>query len=121
MLNAYECRPGVVMSGVLNNPIAGSIARSEIALQLRVSLLEALAPDHRCAICGAVRELEHLEIDHVDGRTWYGRDLHFLDRVRRQWREFDQGIPLRALCRHCNASDGARFRGRARYQLPRHA
>ncbi len=90
--------------------------RAELGLQLRVSLLEVLAPDQRCASCGDQCELEQLEVDHVDGRTWYGRALNFLDRIRRQWRELDQGVKLRALCRRCNASEGTRrFRGRARY------
>lgn len=91
------------------------MSRSEYGLQLRVSLLEALAPDSRCACCGAVYQLEDLEVDHVDGRTWRGRALNFLDRIRRQWREFDRGVRLRALCRRCNASDGARRTGKARY------
>ena len=89
--------------------------RSEYALQLRVSLVEALAPDGRCARCDQRFELEDLEVDHADGRTWYGRALNFLDRIRRQWRERDEGIQLRALCKSCNASDGSRrFRGRHR-------
>lgn len=92
------------------------MTRSEIGLQLRVSLVEALAPDRRCARCQRFQALEDLEVDHVDGRTWYGRALNFLDRIRRQWREYDQGVRLQALCRRCNASTGTlRFRGRARY------
>lgn len=91
-------------------------SRSEYAHQLRISLLEAIAPDARCAICGRRHELEDLEVDHADGRTWYGRALNFLDRIRRQWREYDRGVPLRAACRRCNASSGTvRFRGRPRY------
>lgn len=91
--------------------------RSEYALQLRVSLVEALSPDGRCALCGTRFQLEELEVDHADGRTWYGRALNFLDRIRRQWREFDRGIQLRALCKSCNSSDGSRrFRGRPRWR-----
>ena len=90
--------------------------RSEYGLQLRVSLLEVLAPDSSCAECGDTFELEQLELDHVDGRTWYGRGLNVLDRIRRQWRELDGGVRLRAVCRRCNASQGTRqFRGRPRY------
>jgi len=95
------------------------VSRSEYAHQLRIGLLEALntgKPDVCCDKCGEVFELEDLEVDHPDGRTWYGRNLNFLDRVRRQWRECDAGIALRKLCRKCNASDDTlRFRGRARY------
>ena len=93
--------------------------RSEYGFQLRVSLVEALAPDGRCAGagCGKRFPLEELEVDHARGRTWYGRALNFLDRIRRQWREFDEGIELRALCKSCNSSDGSRrFRGRPRWR-----
>jgi hypothetical protein len=90
--------------------------RSETALQLRISLLEVLAPDSRCALCHSAHALEDLEIDHPDGRDWYGRALNFLDRIRRQWREYDAGVRLRALCRSCNASHGTlTFRRRPRY------
>lgn len=91
------------------------MTRSEIAFQLRVQLLAILSPQERCALCQAATPAEELEIDHVKGRTWCGRRLNFLDRIRRQWREFERGVALRALCRSCNASDGARLRGRRRY------
>jgi hypothetical protein len=95
----------------------GPVTRSEYALQLRISLLETIAPDSRCAMCGRYHRLEDLEVDHAHGRTWYGRALNFLDRIRRQWREFDDGVALRAACRRCNASEGTlRFRGRRRYR-----
>jgi hypothetical protein len=90
--------------------------RSEYAHQLRISLLEHLAPHGRCAECERRHEIEALEVDHIGGRTWYGRQLNFLDRIRRQWRELDDGVPLRALCRRCSASDGSQRRGRARYR-----
>ncbi len=91
------------------------MTRSELALQLRISLLEVIAPAPCCAACRRPVPHEELEIDHPDGRTWCGRRLNFLDRIRRQWREYFDGVPLRALCRICNASDGARFRGQRRY------
>lgn len=92
--------------------------RAEHALQLRVSLIEAIAgPEPRCAECGQPADHEELEVDHRDGRTWYGRSLNFLDRIRKQWREHWDGVPLRALCRRCNASDGSlRWRGRPRWR-----
>jgi hypothetical protein len=93
------------------------VTRSELALQLRVSLLEVIAPDRRCANCKRFHELEDLEIDHPEGRTWCGRSLNFLDRIRKQWREHMSGVRLQAACRGCNASDGARFRGRRRYAV----
>lgn len=93
------------------------MTRSELALQLRVQLLSLLAPREICDGCGAPTPVEALEVDHRYGRTWDGRRLNFLDRIRRQWREFERGVALRALCRSCNASDGARLRGRRRYEV----
>lgn len=93
------------------------MTRSEYGFQLRIALLDAIAGDDpRCAHCRKSHELEDLEIDHVDGRTWYGRSLNFLDRIRRQWREYDAGVRLRALCKSCNSSLGTRqFRLQPRY------
>jgi hypothetical protein len=92
------------------------VTRSELAFQLRIQLLCVLAPNEACAECGANFCLEDLEIDHRDGRTWDIRRLNFLDRIRRQWREYWRGVRLRALCRSCNAADGnRRWHGRARY------
>lgn len=93
------------------------MSRSEAALQLRITLLEMIAPDRRCAHCGRFLALEDAEIDHVDGRTWCGRRLNFIDRIRRQWREYLDGVALAAACRSCNAADGARFHGRRRYAV----
>lgn len=99
--------------------------RSEWALQLRVGLVEVItAPvcyyqppgEANCALCFDVYALEDLEIDHPDGREWYGRDLNFLDRIRKEWKEYDRGVKLRALCKSCNSRDGStRWRGRARW------
>jgi hypothetical protein len=94
------------------------VNRSELAIALRIALLSVLAPDRRCAGCGRFHAVEDLEIDHARGRLWCGRRLNFLDRIRRQWREFLDGVELRAACRSCNASDGTRrFRGRRRYEV----
>ena len=91
--------------------------RGEAAFQLRVSLLELLSPFGRCDECGIRFALEELEVDHADGRTWYGRSLNFLDRIRRQWREHDAGVALRALCKSCNSADGnRRWHGRPRWR-----
>lgn len=108
--------------------------RSEWGLQLRISLVEAIAerggrgcvttwrdgfPEHLryCSCCGSWFSVEDLEIDYPTGRTWYGRALNFLDRVRRQWREFDRGVRLRVLCKSCNSRDGVlRWRGRPRWK-----
>lgn len=93
------------------------MTRSNLALQLRMQLLALLAPDRRCAHCKRFIALEHAEIDHPRGRTWCGRRLNFLDRIRRQWREAMDGVALQAACRSCNARDGARLRGRRRYRV----
>jgi len=45
--------------------------RSEYGNQLRVSLVEALAPDGQCASCREWFPLEELEVDHADGHGWY--------------------------------------------------
>lgn len=93
------------------------MTRSDLAFQLRVQLLALLSPDERCAECRVRTPVESLEVDHPRGRTWCGRRLNFLDRIRKQWREYWRGVELRALCRSCNASDGARLRGRRRYEV----
>jgi len=92
------------------------MTRSELALAHRIPLVSLLAPDRRCAACGRFHALEDLEIDHADGRTWDGRRVNFLTRIRRQWREYWRGVRLRALCKSCNSADGnRRWHGRARY------
>lgn len=92
------------------------MTRSELALQLRIQLLSLLAPRERCALCRRPVPLEELEIDHRDGRTWDGRRLNFLSRIRKQWREYWAGVRLRAACKSCNSADGnRRWHGRARY------
>jgi hypothetical protein len=54
-----------------------------------------------CALCGAA---ERLEVDHVAGCTWVQRRLNSRDRWARYWREWLAGVPLRMLCRPCNAA-----------------
>jgi hypothetical protein len=106
------------MAGKLNTPVYPT--RAEHGLQLRIQLLALLAPASCCAACRSVAEIEDLEIDHVDGRTWSWHSLNALDRIRREWREFAGGVRLRALCKSCNSSDGVRFRGKPRYASKRH-
>lgn len=76
-------------------------------MQLRVQLIAVLAPDDRCKGCARRMQVHKLEVDHVDGRTWQWHTLNALDRIRRMWHEHRRGIRLRALCRRCNAIDGA--------------
>lgn len=93
------------------------MTRSELALQLRIQLLSLLAPDERCAECRHPVPVEALEVDHPRGRTWCGRRLNFLDRIRRQWHEYWSGVELRAVCRRCNAIAGNELRGNRRYAV----
>jgi hypothetical protein len=96
------------------------MTRSELALAYRIPLLIALGFDGRCAECKRFLALEDAHIDHRDGRTWYCRSLNFLDRIRRQWREFERGVALRPVCVGCNSRDGAtRLQGRPRYSVRR--
>ncbi len=70
----------------------------------RVELVQTLAPDRRCAICGRrVRAWASLEVDHVGGRAWSPRKLNRWARVARYWREYREGVRLRAAHRSCNA------------------
>ncbi len=69
------------------------------------ALLRTLSPNGRCAACN---EPGAIEVDHVDGRDWSPRALSKTQRTARYWDELDQGVKLRALCRSCNASDGAK-------------
>src|ERR1700746_406640 len=78
------------------------------AINRRVALIIELAPDLCCAECGEQFEDPRLlTVDHVDGITWNPRKLSQHCRIARYWREFLEGVPLRALCGHCNSSDGA--------------
>lgn len=106
------------MAGNLNTSVYPT--RAEHGLQLRIQLLSVLSPASRCSACLTSAELEDLEVDHIDGRTWSWHSLNALDRIRLEWREFAAGVRLRALCRRCNARDGVRFRGRPRYTPRRH-
>lgn len=56
-------------------------------------------------------ETKNLEIDHPNGRKVSNRDpkhrrKSFAARVREYWDAFADGVPLRVLCRSCNARDG---------------
>jgi hypothetical protein len=91
------------------------VSRGEYARRRRIALLALLAPDARCAECGEPYPIDELEVDHVDGCTWRKQELSPWSRVARYWREYKLNVPLRALCRSCNARDARRFRGRRRY------
>lgn len=77
-----------------------------------MELIQALGG--KCASCGE-KDATKLEVDHVDGCTWSRRGMGMRQRVERYWAEYREGIPLQALCRTCNAVDGA-IRGQAWWQ-----
>jgi hypothetical protein len=56
----------------------------------------------QCARCRRYLSFDRLEIDHVDGASWNKRAVNAWRRVARYWREFREGVRLRALCRGCN-------------------
>lgn len=66
-----------------------------------------------CAKCRACQSFDRLEIDHEAGCTWDKRKVNAWRRAARYWREHEEGVALRALCRSCNGRDGQRFRRRA--------
>jgi hypothetical protein len=89
------------------------------AIRRREALVEVLAPDLRCAECGTrCFHASQLYIDHVDGRTWEASSLSPQMRAARMWREYNAGIPLRALCTSCSGRDGRKWMGRPRWRQP---
>lgn len=80
---------------------AVSDPRTEYAYQLRISLLEVIAPHRLCAGCGAQRELEDLEVSYRDGSPWRAGALSAWGRAERYWADLDVGVRLQALCRSC--------------------
>lgn len=87
------------------------------ATKRREELVRLLAPDLRCAICGRVRAVAQLDIDHIDGRDWRVEDVSPSMRVARYWREHAAGVRMRVLCHTCGGRDG----GGRRYAAPRRA
>ena len=71
----------------------------------------------RCSCCDRDLTCDLLEVDHVNGRNWELQHTSRWARVARYWREYESGVPMRVLCRSCNARLGggrryARRRGR---------
>jgi hypothetical protein len=87
--------------------------RGQYAKERRVALLKRLAPPSAqspeaglCDSCGERHAYEHLDVDHLDGRSWELRKLSRWGRVARFWREFEAGVRMRALCKSCNRREG---------------
>lgn len=86
-------------------PVTEADARADADSRTLPALIDKLAPSGKCASCG---NTGGLEVDHVDGRKWSPNELSQEQRAERYWREHDDGVELRALCRSCNGADGAR-------------
>jgi hypothetical protein len=56
----------------------------------------------QCACCRRYLSFDLLEVDHVDGASWNKRACNAWVRAARYWREFKEGVRLRAACRSCN-------------------
>ncbi len=88
-------------------------SRGDYARERRVALLKELAPPSvecpnggLCDACGERFLYEQLDIDHLDGRRWNLRTMSRWGRVARFWKEFKEGVRMRALCRWCNRREG---------------
>lgn len=86
-------------------------ARAALAIVIKAVLVMTLGG--KCAVCGGTL-LSVLEIDHAapEGAGWSRRGEGSFKRALRYCAEYRAGVPLRVLCRRCNAQDGAR-RGNA--------
>lgn len=93
----------------MTTPFIRKVRDTALARALRVQLVILLGGS--CALCGDPTG-DLLEIDHPEGRCWSARGTSSFTRVLRYWREYLAGVPLRCLCRSCNARDG----GGRRYQ-----
>src|SRR5262245_50356281 len=72
-------------------------------------ILRLGGPRPTCARCSQrPMDPNKLQIDHVNGKTWIANKLSQAGRVRRYWREYEAGVPLRVLCEECNEQDGFR-------------
>lgn len=88
-----------------DDDVAKSDRSEKSAGVLIAELLDKLSPDSKCKLCD---EESTLEIDHVNGRNWDPAALSRKQRAIKYWEEYDDGVKLQALCRSCNASDGAK-------------
>lgn len=100
--------PATVPDDVEQAPPAAATAtdaRTDSKQRTIDALLKRLAPSGKCAECGKEKPLE---VDHVHGRGWDPAELSAKQRADRYWQEYDNGKKMRALCRECNARDGAK-------------
>lgn len=99
--------PATVPDDVEQAPPAAATAtdaRTDSKQRTIDALLKRLAPSGKCAECG---KSGSLEVDHVHGRGWDPAEMSAQQRADKYWQEYDNGKKLRALCRECNARDGA--------------
>lgn len=77
----------------------------------RCDLIRQLSPGRVCCSrCRRFLREKDAEVDHVNGRDWQARNLSSATRVRRYVAEHAAGVPLRVLCRSCNARTGGGLR-----------
>ncbi len=74
----------------------------------RQQVLNQLAPDGTCASCGDFYGANALEVDHINGRDWDPNAMSVQQRGLKYLDEYNSGVSMQALCRSCNASDGAK-------------
>lgn len=100
--------PATVPDDVEQAPPAAATAtdaRTDSKQRTIDALLKRLAPSGKCAECG---KSGSLEVDHVHGRGWDPAEMSAQQRADKYWQEYDNGKKMRALCRECNARDGAK-------------
>lgn len=94
-------------------PVGGKVDRADKAARAMIdALIDELAPDGKCADCG--EEGGALEVDHVNGRDWDPASMSKKQRAQKYWEEYEDGVELQALCRTCNAVDGAKNKQKSR-------
>lgn len=82
--------------------------RTDAADRHRQQVLNQLAPDGTCAACGNFFGTGALEVDHINGRDWDPNAMSLQQRGLKYLDEYNSGVSMQALCRSCNASDGAK-------------
>jgi hypothetical protein len=77
------------------------------AAKRRRTLLEALAPTGRCAVCTQPFPVDLLRIQYAEGATKKPNQCGRWDRVKQYERDHAAGVELRAVCHRCTGRIGA--------------
>lgn len=75
--------------------------------RVKAELIGKLSDGRGCALCGSFK---NLEIDHCDGRNYVLNKISSATRTKKYLEEYESGVPLRVLCRKCNALSGGGVR-----------